>query len=310
MVPFYFRFVKMVASPSSLIIVRSRKGLRVINSIDRPRNWARIAQSGDEETQKLMEQLDEGQLDASRYQKRNDILYYKYTPVGEQPRLLCYIPKEASHKKKKWSEELWRLQLVLNITKQKTTQMSPLNLLIGSEGTTPAIQALVRDVATDYSGSNRQSLRELARQRTAERLKENEKKQNEYVNKGRESPRAFQVNDFVFVIKYSQSKGKLDPGMRGPYKVTRILENGRYELRLVAGDYGKLTYAAAQYMVPWNGEWTPDECAAFFDSVDQTDELTPTSINYPMEIISAFDRGDKEAGPQTDEDARTSGEAV
>ncbi|XP_047528874.1 uncharacterized protein LOC125076206 [Vanessa atalanta] len=188
--------------------------------------------------------------------------------------------------------------------------MSPLNLLIGSEGTTPVIQALVRDVATDYSGSNRQSLRELARQRTAERLKENEKKQNEYVNKGRESPRAFQVNDFVFVIKYSQSKGKLDPGMRGPYKVTRILENGRYELRLVAGDYGKLTYAAAQYMVPWNGEWTPDECAAFFDSVDQTDELTPTSINYPMEIISAFDRGDKEAGPQTDEDARTSGEAV
>ncbi|KAH9629386.1 hypothetical protein HF086_008902 [Spodoptera exigua] len=52
--------------------------------------------------------------------------------------------------------------------------------------------------------------------------------------------------------------------MRGPYRVTRVLENGRYELKLVAGAYGKVTYAAAQFMVPWKGEWTPDECAAFF----------------------------------------------
>ncbi|XP_026736817.1 uncharacterized protein LOC113500292 isoform X1 [Trichoplusia ni] len=71
--------------------------------------------------------------------------------------------------------------------------------------------------------------------------------------------------DLVFVIKYAQSTGKLDHGMRGPYRVIRVLPHGRYELRLVAGSYGKTTFAAAQYMVPWEGEWTPESCAGFFE---------------------------------------------
>lgn len=71
----------------------SRNPIRVVNNIDRPRNWAQNAQSGDEETQKLIRQLEEGQLDASRYVKNNEILYCRYSPVGEQSRLLCFIPK-------------------------------------------------------------------------------------------------------------------------------------------------------------------------------------------------------------------------
>ncbi|CAF4883151.1 unnamed protein product [Pieris macdunnoughi] len=69
--------------------------------------------------------------------------------------LLNMLRIEVNHKKSEWSEELWRLQLVLNITRQKTTQASPLNLLLGTEGTTPAIQALVRDVTVDCSSSDR-----------------------------------------------------------------------------------------------------------------------------------------------------------
>lgn len=34
---------------------------------------------------------------------------------------------------------------------------------------------------------------------------------------------------------------------------------------MLAGSYGKSTRAAAEYMVPWKGEWTPDVCSAFFD---------------------------------------------
>lgn len=75
----------------------------------------------------------------------------------------------------------------------------------------------------------------------------------------------FNINDLVFVIKFSQSTGKLDPGMRGPYKVVRALPSGRYKLRLLSGSYGKTTQASAQYMVPWKGEWCPETCAAFFE---------------------------------------------
>lgn len=103
------------------------------------------------------------------------------------------------------------------------------------------------------------------RQRTAERLLQNQRRQDTFVNENRHPPRVFQKDDMVFVIKYAQSKGKLDPGMRGPYRVIRPLANGRYELKLMAGGYGKTTYAAAQFLVPWRGEWTPDTCAAFFE---------------------------------------------
>ncbi|XP_063825472.1 uncharacterized protein LOC135075030 [Ostrinia nubilalis] len=63
--------------------------------------------------------------------------------------------------------------------------------------------------------------------------------------------------------------------MRGPYKVVRDLPHHRYELELMAGSYGKRTQAAAEHMVQWRGEWTPETCAAFFEgeSDDSTDDL-------------------------------------
>lgn len=420
----------------------------LVNQIEKPRNWAQIAQAGDEETQTMMRSLDQGQLDPTRYVKHNDILYYRYKPIGEEPRLLCYIPKghrlsllrifhdehghigvdkvvdlilrhfwfpglrafvrkyvthclicishkrvpraplqpikswdkpdvpfdtlhvdvlgplpvskgskfimlvvdaftkycllvpivrqdvdelkrvfkyvlslfgtpklvisdrgrmfesagftswmrslgvqlhyitpemhqangqveryirtvlnmlriSTNYKKTEWADELWQMQLILNLTKQKTTQSSALNLLIGHEGATPAIRALVRDVAANPT-PNRESRREVLRQRTAERLAQNQLQQDAAVNKDRRPPRVFQKDDLVFVIKYTQSQGKLDSGMRGPYRVVGVLQNHRYELKLLTGAYGKTTYAAAQFMVPWKGEWTPETCAAFF----------------------------------------------
>lgn len=172
---------------------------------------------------------------------------------------------EVSYKKTEWADELWHLQLILNLTQQKTTQTSALNLVVGHENATPAIRVLVRDVAISPTAESRESRREVARQRTAERLARNQVSMDTQVNRDRGPPRVFQEGDLVFVIKYAQSTGKLDHGMRGPYRVVRVLPHGRYALRLVAGSYGKTTYAAAQYMVPWGGEWTPESCALLFE---------------------------------------------
>lgn len=422
-----------------------------VNQISKPRNWAQIAQGADNETRDLLQKLQEGALDPTRYVVHNDLLCYRYTPVGEDPRLLCFIPRghrlsllrvfhdehehigvdktvdlilkhfwfpslrqfvvkyvkhclvciskkrvpraplqnitswqkpdipfhtihmdalgplsasegfkfiiiivdaftkycllypicrqdatelkrvvtqaislfgtpklvvtdkgrmfesrefaswikdlgcdlhsitpemhhangqveryvrtvlnmiriEVNHRGSPWSKVLWKLQLVINITKQKSTRVSPLNLLIGVDATTPVIRSLIRDVAMPDSSVNRESTRELTRSRAQQLLKENQSSQDERVNQNRSEPRQFNVNDLVFVIKYSQVTGKLDPGMRGPYKVTKVLPSGRYELKLLAGGYGKKTQAAAQFMVPWQGEWCPETCAAFFES--------------------------------------------
>ncbi|XP_072948445.1 uncharacterized protein [Epargyreus clarus] len=231
---------------------------------------------------------------------------------------------QTNHKNLQWSETLWKLQLVLNITRQKTTRVSPLNLLIGTESTTPAIRALVRDVAIEGSAPNREALREITRSRTRELLRSNQTKQDVQVNQRRCIPRQYNVNDLVFVIKYSQSSGKLDSGMRGPYKVVEVLPSGRYTLRLLGGNYGKTTQAAAQFMVPWRGEWTPETCAAFFENETGIEEETlpieagPTS-NLSMPLLD----DDVDDGPPTSaaagpsgtqgicvEDDSTSGEAV
>lgn len=416
----------------------------------RHHNWAQIAQAADEETQQLLSKLTDGQLDTRHYTRKNDLLYYKYSPVGEEPRLLCFVPKghrlsllrifhdehdhpgvdktlelirrhfwfpslksfvqkyvshclicithkkvpraphqlihswekpgspfevihadalgplpqsngykyvlivvdafskycllfpmfgqdanelrklftnvislfgapklivadrgrmfqsseftkfvtelgiemhlitpemhhsngqverycrtllnmiriECNHRQNEWSDVMWRLQLTLNITKQRTTKLSPLNLLVGIEAATPLIRHLVRDVALENSHPNREALREMHRQRASARLKANQKQQDATVNADRKTPRLFDTNSFVFVKKQAQATGKLDSGMRGPYRVVKALPHGRYELQLLAGSYGKATQAAAEFMVPWRGEWTPDACAIFFE---------------------------------------------
>lgn len=422
-----------------------------IHHITRPQTWAQIAQSADEETRILIDRLNNNELDSSRYVVRNDLLYYKYTPIGDEPRSLCFIPKghrlsllrifhdqhehigidktidlilrhfwfpglrafvkkyighcliclsskrvpRAPHQpitswtkpdvpfstihmdvlgplpesngfkfvliivdafskycllnaiKKQnsnelkqvvsnaislfgtpklivcdrarmfesadfqkwvsdlgcqihfitpdmhnengqverycrtvlnmlrvesdisaigWSRNLWKIQLVLNSTKHKTTQSTPLQLLVGIEGATPALRSLVRDVALDNTSANREALRELRRQRASELMDKNRKRQDKRVNQARKITRAFKLNDMVFVSKSTQTTGKLDSGMRGPYRVTNVLPHGRYELRLMGGSYGKKSQAAAEHMVAWRGEWTPDTCSTFFDS--------------------------------------------
>lgn len=417
--------------------------------IQNPRNWAKIAQTADLETQDLMQKVREGQLDSSRFFIKNDLLYYKYTPTGEDSRLLCFIPKghrlsllrvfhddhdhigvdktvdlilrhfwfpglrhfvkkyvghcivclahkkvpraphqpieswtkpdipfsvlhadvlgpltesngykyilivvdsfskfcllyalyrqdadelkrvfsnaislfgtpstivcdrarmfesaafqdwvselgssmhfitpgmhrengqverycrtvlnmlriEVNNRGASWSNVLWKVQLTLNITKQATTRTSALQLLTGVEGTTPVLRSLVRDIALSDSHPNREALQTLRRQRVSELLAANQQRQDTYVNEGRRQPRTFSVGSFVFVSKGSQSTGKLDSGMRGPYKVVRALPHHRYELELLAGSYGKKTQSAAEHMVQWRGEWTPDTCEVFF----------------------------------------------
>lgn len=422
-----------------------------VSHIRNPSSWAKIAQTADAETQELISKLRDGQLDHTRYAIKNDLLYYKYTPTGEDPRLLCYIPKghrlsllrvfhdehdhigtdrttdlilrhfwfpslrqfvrkyishcliclahkkvprapsqpiqswtkpdipfsiihtdvlgplpesngfkyvliivdafskycllyslyrqdtdelkrvfsnavslfgtpstivcdrarmfesatfqnwvselgcsihfitpgmhrengqaerycrtvlnmlrvEVGNKGSQWSDVLWRMQLTLNISKQSTTQTSPLQLLVGIDAVTPVIRSLVRDVALTNSNPNREALLTLRRQRASELLATNQQRQDAYVNEDRRQPRTFAVGDFVFVSKTAQITGKLDSGMRGPYKVIRALPCHRYELALLAGSYGKKTQAAAENMMLWQGEWTPDACSAFFET--------------------------------------------
>lgn len=173
---------------------------------------------------------------------------------------------EVNYRNASWSDTLRKLQLVLNITQQKTTQVSALNLMTGTDVTIPVICALIRDAVIENSQPNREAWREICKTRASELLKKNQEQQDTTVNKQRHPPRKFKVDDFLFVIKYSQSTGKLNPAMRGRYRVIKVLPNGHYELKLLSGGCGKTTQGAAQYMVLWKGEWCPETCSIFFEN--------------------------------------------
>lgn len=179
---------------------------------------------------------------------------------------LNLIRVESTNKTTTRPDALCRIQFALNITKQKTTQSSALNLLIQSNATTPVIRALIRDVAIEHGQPNRGEWREISRNIVKNLLKENQNKQDTYVNRHRRTPRTFQVNDYVLVIKYSKSIEKLDSGMRSPYRVIAVLPSDRYELKLLGGTRGKTAQAQAQYMVPWKGAGCAESCATFFES--------------------------------------------
>ncbi|XP_049886477.1 uncharacterized protein LOC126381675 [Pectinophora gossypiella] len=214
---------------------------------------------------------------------------------------------EASNENSQWSESLWRLQLTLNCTKHKTTQTSPLQLLVGIEGATPIIRSVIRDIAIEDTHPNREAIRELQRQRASDLLEQNRQTQDLRVNSGRKITRSFNVNDMVFVNKHSQMTGKLDSGMRGPYRVTKVLPHGRYELRLLGNSYGKTTQAAVEHMVAWRGEWTPESCASFFETMDnEDDQPTQPHAGPSMEHVVQIEHQPSRVG----EDAHVSGEAV
>nr|XP_049692698.1 uncharacterized protein LOC126053772 [Helicoverpa armigera] len=100
--------------------------------------------------------------------------------------------------------------------------------------------------------------------------------------------------------------------MRGPYRVTKVLPSGRYELKLLGGARGKTTQAAAQYMVLWKGEWCPESCAAFFENAEDgnyDDEIAGPS-SEPAADAPAADDVTEDPAENVPEDGARSGEAV
>ncbi|CAF4891444.1 unnamed protein product [Pieris macdunnoughi] len=168
--------------------------IRIVNSIDKPRNWAQIAQSGHCLTCISNKRVPRAPLQPITSWTKPDVAFHTL-----HMDMLGPLQESNGYKHVMVVVDAFSKYclLYLNITRQKTTQASPLNLLVGTEGTTPAIQALVRDVTVDCSSSVRQSLRELDRQRTAERLKQNQRRQDEYVNKRQHPTRAFQVEKSI-----------------------------------------------------------------------------------------------------------------
>lgn len=150
-----------------------------------------------------------------------------------------------------WPKTLWKIQLVLNTTIQKSTQSTPLRALIGIDGSTPLIQSLLINLNKDIHPIRNM---ELDRKRINDHLEKNKNSKVDR-NRRRRNTITFAKGDFVLMHRDEKMhKGKLDYEFQGPFEVMGVTSEGRYELRRV----GKttITKAATEQLRGWPKDWS------------------------------------------------------
>lgn len=109
-----------------------------------------------------------------------DIHYITPEMLGQAE---CYVRLnmiwvKSHYRNASWSDAIFKIQLVLNIMKQKTTQLSAFNLLIGKDATIPVICSLLREVTNENASPNREAWRKICRERAKCLLEQNQQLQD------------------------------------------------------------------------------------------------------------------------------------
>jgi hypothetical protein len=71
--------------------------------------------------------------------------------VERYMRTIMNLIRIETEVRKEWPSALWKFQLVLNTTVQKSIKLTQLQALIGIDATTPLIQAALNDLSHDLT---------------------------------------------------------------------------------------------------------------------------------------------------------------
>lgn len=178
----------------------------------------------------------------------------------------CILPiltKLSIHDPAEWYQHVPALQQALNSTYQRSIAMTPCKLFFGVEITKKddlRLNELIEEEFIKHFLNDRQEDREKAKAQIGRVQQENAVD----FNKKRKVPIPFSLNALVAVKRTQFVNGnKFAAKFLGPYRVTKLLPNGRYEVQKEGRREGpKRTTSAAEYMKPWTspfeGEWTAE----------------------------------------------------
>lgn len=148
-----------------------------------------------------------------------------------------------------WPNNLWKVQLSLNTTIQKSTGFSPIRLLIGRDSNIPPIQARLNEVLEIQEIVDVKRERELA-------LKNLKYIADEFKNRfdrNRRDNMTFRIGDTVYVNQDHRRHNKLKEKFKGPYQIIDILDNDRFSLKGL-GNLQDVIIAKDKLRL-WPGEW-------------------------------------------------------
>ena len=129
-----------------------------------------------------------------------------------------------------WDAQVKRVQSAINCTINRTTKRSPAQLLFGYKPRGVPDAALAAEIQATLDCLDLQELRDEAKRSTDSEQTEQKKR----FDAGRFEPPQYNVGDVVTVVAKKVATGesrKLTAKAKGPFKVTAVLPNDRYEVQ-------------------------------------------------------------------------------
>lgn len=152
-----------------------------------------------------------------------------------------------------WPSGLFKVQQSINTTIQKSTDFTPIRLLIGCYANIPSIQSCLNNVVISEQNMDIRADCELAHQRLLLQASKFKTRFDEV----RRNTKTLEINDTVYVNQDYRRLDKLSPRFRGPYEISTILPHDRYSLRGI-GNFRNIIVAKDK-LRKWPGEWVDDD---------------------------------------------------
>lgn len=140
---------------------------------------------------------------------------------------------------KTWREELGNIQLALNSTKSSVTKYSPTELMLGIRSQSLGISKLNSATHSQQGHLDLDAIREEASANIEKAAMSDARR----FSRGRALIKPFAIGEFVFLKNSERNQTKLAKKFRGPFVITSVLENDRYELKSLGGSHRMYKYA-------------------------------------------------------------------
>lgn len=162
--------------------------------------------------------------------------------------------KLSSDKPDEWFKHVSQLQRALNSSVQRSIKMSPFEALVGIPMKTeicPNFTEIIDHEKREAFNEYRENLRESAKKGIMKIQNENKK----YFDAKRKPAQSYKTNELVAIKRTQFLPGlKLHSLYLGPYRITNVRPNERYDVEKVGHHEGPIvTSSAADFMKPWSG---------------------------------------------------------
>lgn len=141
--------------------------------------------------------------------------------------LLTVIENDSN---KIWREELDNVQLALNSTRSRVTGYTPTELMFGIRA-----QSLgLAKISSNANSVHRADLHAI-RNEASENIQKSATCEIKRFNRGKARVRPLMQGEYVFIKCSERNQTKLSAKYRGPFVITKVLNNDRYELKSIRG---------------------------------------------------------------------------